>query len=500
MRPQLWKWLNEFRKLWESPLPEPGPGDRILKLQRNIVLPAKLVILAVVFYYLMFSDFTWMMSSLQKRHDVRLNLLLATGIYSLINLAVMSALFLAQNTSAGRMQWLALGLGFLDGIFLGTMTGVSGGFESTLFWAFPGLIVINALSIPLATPQIILNLSLSAFYMGAGIWSANLVLNAPYPEVTAPTVTETHTNQNTMIARRNTTHTGAGEERRDVGMIEQERALALRNIDTFLLRLIVLWLLTACCYGVQVLAARRRQAEEEAREFAVRQGQLRTAGRMAAEIAHQVKNPLAIINNATYSMRRAILGGKMDVMQQLDIIREEIERSDRIITQLMGYARLAEGRVERVSITEELDRALDEVYPQAIGYDVEIHRDYGTNLPRLVMQREHLNTMLVNLFQNSREAMDGHGRLLVGVHLTRDYLVEITIQDSGPGIPADQSERIFEPYYTTREKGTGLGLTIVKHNVDLYGGSIRVESELGKGARFVLKFSARTLHEPAKSE
>jgi signal transduction histidine kinase len=76
--------------------------------------------------------------------------------------------------------------------------------------------------------------------------------------------------------------------------------------------------------------------------------------------------------------------------------------------------------------------------------------------------------------------------------------VEIGIQDDGPGIPAEQSERVFEAYYTTKEKGTGLGLAIVKHNVDLYGGTVRVESALGKGTLFVLTFPAKALVLPPR--
>lgn len=494
MRQQRWKWFNEFRKLWEPPLSGPLPVSRIVKLQRNIMLPAKLVMLAVAFYYLALPEPTWMISTLQKRQDVRQSLQVATAAYCGVTLLAITWLFLARRLTARHMQWLAIGLGCLDGLYLGLMTVVSGGFESTLFWAFPGLIVVNALSMPLATPQILLNLSLSAFYMGAGIWSANTVMNMPMQDITFPVRAVTTTDQNRSLPTRQlSARTAAGEQHDDIGMIEQERALALRNIDTFLLRLIVLWLLTACCYGLQVLAAHQHQIEEEAREFAARQGQLRTAGRLAAEIAHQVKNPLAIINNATFSLRRALANGRGDVTQQINIIQEEIERSDRIITQLMGYARLAEGRVERINVAEEMERALTEVFPEAAGYEVEIGRNYGTNVPLLVMQRGHLNAILVNLFQNAREALEGRGHLDVGVQRTGEYVVEISIKDDGPGIPAEQSERIFEPYYTTKDKGTGLGLAIVKHNVDLYGGGIRVESELGKGTRFVLTFLARTI-------
>ena len=98
------------------------------------------------------------------------------------------------------------------------------------------------------------------------------------------------------------------------------------------------------------------------------------------------------------------------------------------------------------------------------------------------------------MLQNAREALGTHGgNVWVGARLHEDHSIEVSIRDDGPGIPADKLAQIFEAYYTTKEKGSGLGLATVKHNVELYGGSVRVESELGKGARFVLLFPAKTL-------
>jgi signal transduction histidine kinase len=109
------------------------------------------------------------------------------------------------------------------------------------------------------------------------------------------------------------------------------------------------------------------------------------------------------------------------------------------------------------------------------------------------MQRGHLSEVLVNLLQNAREALDGGGNILVAAGCHRDYSVEISVRDDGPGIPPEKTGRIFEAYYTTKEKGSGLGLAIVKHNVELYGGTVRVESELGKSAKFTVSFPAKAL-------
>ena len=264
--------------------------------------------------------------------------------------------------------------------------------------------------------------------------------------------------------------------------------------QTLTLRLALLLLMTVCCYGVQVLLERQRRAVEEAAEFAMREGQLRSAGRVAAEFTHQMKNPLAIINNAAYSLQRALKQGRPVSPDQIRIIQEEVEHSDKIITQIMGYAQLSEGHVERLNVIEELDHAIGQVFPPAVGYPVRIHRDWAGEFPSSFMQRRHLVDTFVNLLQNAREALgEKGGHVFVGAKCHSDYSVEVSIRDDGPGIPPDKLEKIFEAYYTTKEKGTGLGLATVKHNVELYGGSVRVESALGKGARFVLVFPAKAL-------
>lgn len=497
-----WQWLTEFRKLWEPPLPEPASQSaRIYNIQRNIALPAKIVILVVVFYYLFYSH--WMESLVETRSQVLETIQWIMAGYILITAGIAASLFVCRQFPLHWVQWFAVLSGIADGLFLASMTVVTNGFQSTLYWVFPVLIVINAVNLPLVAPQIILNLLLSAFFMGAGIIDLNIQLNAKNREF-EPTSNQrqndprpprsprdglTGTNA-TRLPGHPTTTTNAGA-RQKLPLDENLKVTP----EIFLLRLIVLWLLTPCCYGIQVLAARQRQVEEEAREFAVRQSQLRTAGRLAAEIAHQIKNPLAIINNTAFSLQRAVRKENPQLLEQIRIIQEEVERSDRIITQLMGYARLTEGNVERLNVTDELDRALEEVLPPAGGYKIRVERQFGSDLPQLVMQRAHLSTVFVNLLQNAREAMRGRGTIRVDAHTNREGSVEIVIEDTGPGIPAEQSERIFEAYFTTKEKGTGLGLAIVKHNVDLYGGTLRVESALGKGARFVLVFPAKTLTE-----
>ena len=267
-----------------------------------------------------------------------------------------------------------------------------------------------------------------------------------------------------------------------------------RQAEPALVRLALLVLMSVCSYGVQVLFERQRKAEEEAREFAMREGQLHAAGRLAAEFTHQMKNPLAIINNASYSLQRALKQGRTDVGEQIQIIQEEVDHTDRIITQIMGYAQLSEGRVEKLDVREELNYAIEQAFPPAAGYPVQVHRDFAQDFPPLLMLRRHVSETFLNLLQNAREALgEAGGNVWVRARCHSDYSIEVTVADDGPGVAPDKRERIFEAYYTTKAKGTGLGLATVKHNVELYGGSVHLESELGKGARFRLVFPAKTL-------
>jgi len=225
-----------------------------------------------------------------------------------------------------------------------------------------------------------------------------------------------------------------------------------------------------------------------------RQQQLHASGRLAAQIAHQIKNPLSIINNAAFSLQRAIQQGKNSnsTLQQTEIIREEIDKTDRIITRLMGYAQLAEGKVEKLNTVEEINRAITEVFPAGAWPEMRIDRDFKPRLPALLMQRTHLSEILINILQNAREAMAGRGRVWIKARQGENETLILSVRDQGPGIAADHLEKIFQPYFTTKDKGTGLGLAIVRNNAEMYGGSVRVQSELGKGTVLIVELPTRT--------
>jgi signal transduction histidine kinase len=457
MKPSHAQWLKRLFIALEIPVPDPTRLLlRIESMERNIMLPVKGVAIGVIFYS--FVSTPWFGQVLSTLDVAVETVQYIFWFYVLASVALAVPLLNLGRLPLAVVQWTVVTSSLVDGLFVTGMTLITGGLDSTFFWLFVVLIVRNSVSIPPGFSQVFLNFAICLCYVLAVV--LDISVSQSLDELSRRGL-ELATNE-------------------DWG-------------EPFFLRLAVLLLTTICCYGTQVLLERQRLAAEEAEEFAAREGQLHSAGRLAAEFAHQIKNPLAVINNVAFSLQRTLRDGQTVSAGQVEIIQEEVARADRVITQIMGYAQLSEGHVERLNVTEELNHAIAQVFPPAIPTAIQVQREFGHGFSPLLMQRGHLSEIFVNLLKNAREAVGDHGKVRVIAHCHRDHLIEISVRDDGPGIAPDKIERIFEAYYTTKEHGSGLGLAIVKHNVELYGGRVRVESELGKGAKFTLTFPAKSL-------
>jgi signal transduction histidine kinase len=128
------------------------------------------------------------------------------------------------------------------------------------------------------------------------------------------------------------------------------------------------------------------------------------------------------------------------------------------------------------------------VFPAGAAFDTRIERDFRPPLPALWFSHRGLREIFDNLLKNARDVLAGRGVVRVGACCGPDYEVEVTVADDGPGIPVGDRERIFEAYFTTKSGGTGLGLAIVKQYVEMFGGRVTVESEVGRGTCFRLCF------------
>ena len=453
--------LKRLPALFEIPAPDAGRARRRIELmERNLMLPAKLFFVGAVFYS--FNNSPWM-GQISSGLDVTVETVqLIFLVYILFSALLALPLFAAARLPLALLQWSAVTTALVDGLVLAAMTLITGGLDSILFWLFPGLILRNAVSVPPGFSQLFLNFATSLCY--ALVAALDLVISQNMDDATSRALD-----------------------------LSPQGAVG----EPFVLRMLVLWLTALTCYGVQAFFERQRLAAEEAGEFAARENQLHSAGRVAAEFAHQIKNPLAVISNAAYSLRRALGNTNAAAAgQQIEIIQEEVARADRVITQVMGYAQLSEGRVEKLDVILKIDQAVELVFPAAVPTEIRVVKKIAAQFPPLLMQRAHFSEILVNLLQNAREAVGERGKIAVEAAVLRNHAIEITVADDGPGIAPDKVGQIFEAYFTTKEKGTGLGLAIVKHNAELYGGSVRVESALGKGAKFTVIFPARALPRP----
>ncbi|HTL16722.1 MAG TPA: ATP-binding protein, partial [Patescibacteria group bacterium] len=413
--------LNQLVDLLRISPPVPSQVlQRIEVMEQHIILPIKAAWIAILLRPSYFS--AWVGEAAKALDVSPRSAYYFFWVYVAANIVAGALILLVRRIPPGLREWTVFAMTLVDGIFLGVLTIVTGGYNSPLYWLFLGLIVRTAVSVPRATSQLLLNLTLSACFIMAGVIDSYVAAN----------LTETDRHLLELYGTDN-------------------------PAEPLLLRLILLLLMTLCCYAAQVLLERQRRAMEEAREFAMREGQLRSAGRLAAEFAHQIKNPLAIINTAAFSLHRAIRENKGDPIEQIEMIQEEVERADRIITQVMGYAQLSEGHVEKLNVIEELDLAIERVFPQAAHYPHRVRRSYWGSFPPLLMQRRHVSETFINILQNAREALPSQGgNVFVDAQCRGDQGVEVSIRDDGPGIPPDKLGRIFEAYYTTKEKGSGL--------------------------------------------
>ena len=451
--------MKRLPALFEIPVPDPARSrHRIELMERNTMLPLKAVVIAIILHSFNYHS-QWMTQALNSLTVTYEAVQLFFGFYIAACCVLALPVLLSGRMPLALLQWTVVTSALADGLMLAGMTYITGGLDSILYWLFIGLILRNSVSVPPGFSQLFLNFATSLCYVIVAVLVTTIL----------PTLDET-----TRAA------------------LDMHEEVA----EPFFLRLLVLWLVIITSYGVQAFLEKQRLAIEEASEFAAREGQLRSAGRLAAEFAHQIKNPLAIINNAAHSLQRSLRENKNSAGQQLEIIQEEVVRADRVITQIMGYAQLSEGRVEKLDVVSKLEKAVEQVFPTAVPTGICVEKKLAGPFPPLLMQRGHLSEILVNLLQNAREALGDSGNVVITAETQRDLTVVISVADDGPGVPPEKVSSIFEAYFTTKEKGTGLGLAIVKHNAELYGGTVRVESVLGRGATFIVTFPAKSLPKP----
>ncbi|MGE5592926.1 MAG: ATP-binding protein [Betaproteobacteria bacterium] len=225
----------------------------------------------------------------------------------------------------------------------------------------------------------------------------------------------------------------------------------------------------------------QRQVHEAAKLAAV--------GELSAGLAHEVRNPLGAIKACSQFLEDRVPEDE-SLRRFTRILVREVDRLDQLVERLLGFARPRESDMQYVDIHDVLDRMVSLVGLKAKQARVEIVRRYQPDLPRVFADPEKLQQAFLNIMLNAIDAMP-HGGILVVATATcgghegaAGSKVRIDFRDTGVGIPADQLDKVFTPFFTTREGGTGLGLAIARRVVSEHGGEITVESRPGVGSAF----------------
>lgn len=271
--------------------------------------------------------------------------------------------------------------------------------------------------------------------------------------------------------------------------------LALRVLFFFLLAMIVNRFAVETRRKTEELAETNLQLEQ-AQEDARRSERLAALGQLSAGLAHEIRNPLGVIKGSAEMLNQKLQDTNPLAAELGGYISNEVNRLSILVTRFLNFARPLHAETTLRNITALLDHALESVASQWQGGTVQVRKEYQANLPQVPLDEGLFEQAFVNLIQNAYEAMGADGGTL-SVRVARAEQndvpgVEVKIKDSGPGIPVDQREQIFNPFVTTKATGVGLGLSIVSKIVDEHRGSIRAENKPGEGACFVVFFPVVT--------
>ena len=241
-------------------------------------------------------------------------------------------------------------------------------------------------------------------------------------------------------------------------------------------------------FAVIIMVLERARSESERLHARLREAErLATAGELAAGMAHEIRNPLAAILNATALLTDDTLTPD-ERASTVGALRTEARRLNRILSDFLQFARPQQARRAPGDIREVVQHVsslIREDRSRAPRVDVRVAVDPA--VPRFAFDRDQLTQVLWNVALNAVEAMNGRGRLSLEVN-RRNGDVALSVSDTGGGIPSENLSHVFEPFYTGKANGSGLGLTIAERIMGAHGGRIEIDSQVGRGTRVTLLF------------
>jgi len=248
---------------------------------------------------------------------------------------------------------------------------------------------------------------------------------------------------------------------------------------------------------IQRIEAEQKETEyrKQMEQQMIATERLASLGTLAAGVAHEINNPLAIIRESTGWMRQLFARDELkniprheDFKGTLDKIEKSVDRASRITHQLLGFVRKSETTVTEVNLAELAEEAIRLIMHETQNRDIKIVRHVEPALAFIRSDPNQLRQVFLNLLTNAVHAIRSVGTITIDIQDAGESQV-VTVSDTGQGIPRENLDRIFEPFFSTKPtgEGTGLGLFVTRGILDKLGGTVAVESEIGLGASFCIR-------------
>jgi signal transduction histidine kinase len=228
---------------------------------------------------------------------------------------------------------------------------------------------------------------------------------------------------------------------------------------------------------------------QKSRESLLQAEKMALVGKLAAGMAHSIRNPFTSVKMRLFSLSRYLELSDTQ-KEDFEVISDEIRHIDTIVQNFLEFSRPPKLKMQSISPSAVVDQTLQLLEHRLRSYDVSVAIEREQPLPEIDADPEQLKEVLVNLMVNACEAIEKGGTIVIhedkNTTPSGESIAIIKVSDTGPGIPAAIREKVFEPFFTTKEEGTGLGLSIVARIIEEHGGSVAVESIEGRGATFII--------------
>ena len=235
------------------------------------------------------------------------------------------------------------------------------------------------------------------------------------------------------------------------------------------------------------------QPAREERQAKIRTQRLAQLGTLLAGFAHEVRNPLSTIGLnlqlVLEDFREPETTRDKRTQKRLATVESEVRRLQKILEEFLGFARTPEPKLVPMPVNDRIQALVDFHEPELRDAGLSVRYYPGADVGTVPADWDHLQSAIVNLLRNAKEATPRGGQIMVSTTREGDAVL-IRVIDTGAGIPPELQPRVFEPYFSTKKSGTGLGLPTVRRVAEEHGGSLTLQSEVGKGTQFTLRLPA----------